>query len=303
LKRSGRTSAFKPNIQNQPRKGGVRECFVPRPGLVYLDADYSIAELCSLSQVLIDLYGESEMANAIKAGRELHLETAASILGITYDECVKRHGANDQAVKDARQLAKAANFGLPGGLGAETFIEYARVTFGIELTLQEARDLKDLWLSRYPEMTRYFQDNGDACNRGGGTFTVVQHKSGRIRADCTFTSGCNTKFQGLTADGAKLALYEVAKACYLREESALYGCRPVAFIHDEIIVEAPYNDAFDLDAAAAELSRLMEQSMMRFTPDIPSKATAHAMLRWYKGAEPVYDERGKLIPWEPTTEA
>jgi len=296
LVRSGRTSAFRPNIQNQPRVGGVRECFIPRDGYAFVGADYHAAELCSLAQVLLDRYGASQMAKAIQEGRELHLETAAGILGITYEEAVERHKAHDREVKDARQLAKAANFGFPGGLGAETFVAFAKAIYGLDLSVQEAKDLKAVWLERYPEMARYFQDMGSRCNQGGGSFTAIQHRSDRIRGDCHFTSGCNTFFQGLTADGAKRALYEVAKECYTAPESPLYGSHPVAFIHDEIILETPLDK---ITGAAERLSLIMETAMEQFTPDIPSSATAAAMMRWYKDAEPAFDEAGKLIPWEP----
>jgi len=300
LVRSGRTSAFRPNIQNQPRHGGIRECFIPREGYCFVSADYDTAELCSLSQILLDLYGASQMAAAIQAGRQLHLETAAGILKIAYEDAVKRFEAGDKEVKNARQLSKAANFGFPGGLGADAFIEYARSTWGVEITVAEAKALKADWLERYPEMTRYFKDIGNRCNQAGGKFVAIQHRSGRIRGDCTFTSGCNTLFQGLTADGAKRAIYEVSKECYLDKDSPLYGSHPVAFIHDEIIIETPLGKESE---AAKRLSFIMETAMEQFTPDIPSKAQAAVMMRWYKGAEPVYNTAGELIPWTPKKEA
>ena len=43
----------------------------------------------------------------------------------------------------------------------------------------------------------------------------------------------------------------------------------------------------------------MVEEMKEYLPDIPVKADAHLMRRWYKSAEPVYDEAGLLIPWEP----
>ena len=52
--------------------------------------------------------------------------------------------------------------------------------------------------------------------------------TGRVRGSAEFTESCNTQFQGLAADGAKLALYEVCK---------LYPV--VAFVHDEIVAEVP----------------------------------------------------------------
>jgi DNA polymerase I-like protein with 3'-5' exonuclease and polymerase domains len=111
-----------------------------------------------------------------------------------------------------------------------------------------------------------------------------------------FCDGCNSYFQGLTADGAKAALYEVVRECYLVKSSPLYGFRPVAFIHDEILLEGPEAGA---RAAAKRLEEVMISEMQEWTPNIPTKADAHLMLKWYKDAEPVYDKEGQLQVWEP----
>ena len=293
---SGRTSCRNPNLQNQPRRGGVRECFVPRPGNVFVAADYHVAELCSLAQVLLDLYGHSAMAEALQAGRELHLETAAGILGISYEDAVKGHKAGDKKVKEARQLAKAANFGFPGGLGAGSFRDFAAAGYGVKLEPEEAEQLRSTWLERYPEMIQYFEDIGFRVNQYGGSFELEQVRSNRIRGGVGFCDGCNSYFQGLTADGAKAALYEVVRECYMVRESPLYGFRPVAFIHDEILLEGPVDRA---RGAAKRLEDVMISEMQKWTPNIPTKADAHLMEKWYKDAEPVYDEDGQLLIWEP----
>ena len=43
----------------------------------------------------------------------------------------------------------------------------------------------------------------------------------------------------------------------------------------------------------------MVDIMSEYMPDIPVKADAHLMRRWYKSAEPVHNADGVLIPWEP----
>lgn len=298
LAETGRTTCRNPNVQNQPRKGGVRECFVPREGWWYLAADYHVAELASLAQVLLDLFGHSEMAEAVRRGEDLHILAAAQMLNLTYEEAARRHKAGDKQLKDTRQLMKALNFGLPGGLGAQTFVTYAWGSWGLEIDLDQAKALKDAWLGWWPEMRRYFEEIGRRVEMGGGQFTAEQHRSGRLRGGVTYCNGCNTYFQGLTADGARLALASVARECYAEPDSALYGCRPVAFIHDEIMLECPA----DLDkarAAAQRLTEVMIRSMQVFTPDVPSRADAHIMERWYKSAEPTFDAEGGLIPWRP----
>ena len=79
-------------------------------------------------------------------------------------------------------------------------------------------------------------------------------------------------------------------------ESPMYGFRPVAFIHDEILLEGPVDRA---RGAAKRLEDVMISEMQKWTPNIPTKADAHLMEKWYKDAEPVYDEDGQLLIWEP----
>lgn len=289
---SGRTSCSKPNLQNQPRREGIRDCYIPRDGYVFAACDYHVAELCSLAQILVDKYDHSEMAEAIRSGKDLHLVTASNILNITFKQTKERFEKGDKEVKRARQLSKALNFGLPGGLGADRFRDFAKASYGLEIDRTEAADLKSAWLDSYPEMVRYFQDIG----KQGDAFTFEQPRSGRLRGDVGFCDGCNSGFQGLTADGAKRALHEVVRQCYLDCGTDLYGSRPVAFIHDEIILEVPEASAAE---AAEQLARVMVSEMQVLVPDIPIHADAHLMRRWYKGAEPVRDGSGKLIPWEP----
>ena len=53
--------------------------------------------------------------------------------------------------------------------------------------------------------------------------------TGRLRARVDYCAARNTPFQGLAADGAKLALFRLTAE----------GYRVVAFVHDEIVVELP----------------------------------------------------------------
>ena len=103
---SGRTSSVKPNLQNPPRKGGVRECFIPRPGYFYAFCDYSFIELCTLAQSCLEYFGWSHMADAINAGLDPHLDMAASMLGIDYEEAKRRKKADDPQISEYRQLSK-----------------------------------------------------------------------------------------------------------------------------------------------------------------------------------------------------
>ena len=304
---TGRTSCSGPNLQNQPRAPGVRECYVPRDGYWFVACDYDTAELRSLSQVCHSMLGKSKMREAFLEGRDLHLEMGAQLLPepVTYEEAVRRKKQGDPEIAGARQFAKALNFGFPGGLGADTFVKFAKAQ-GYDITRDRAQQLKQLWLQTWPEMRLYFQRISAITDDVIGTHKITQLFSGRVRADVSFSSAANGFFQSLTADGAKSALWLVCQACYVDKSSPLFGCRPVVFVHDEIIIEAPKVKA---NEAAAELSRLMNLAMQRWTPDVPATSTPHIMQRWFKKAEAEYSKvtcktpdgieirQGDLIPW------
>lgn len=275
LLETGRTSSRTPNIQNIRREPGIRECFVPRKGNVFISADYEMAELHTLAQVCKKLFGHSRLGDKLNENFDPHLDFASQLLGITYSEALSRK--TDEDVKEARQRAKVANFGFPGGMGYFRFRDYAKKQ-GLELSLDEAKALKEKWKEAWPETKEYFQWVTNLI--GHGEFIDINHLySDRKRGSIKFTEVCNTFFQGLAADGAKEALYEVTKKCYNDPESPLFGCRPVNFIHDEIIVEAPVDRA---ESSAKELVKVMVDTFNKWVPDVPCKADSKIMERWSK---------------------
>lgn len=291
LVKTGRTSCSAPNLQNQPNRPGVRECFIPRPGYVFCSLDYALAELCALSQILLGKFEASKMAEALQTGQELHLRTAASLLGISYEEAVARYEAGDPAVKEGRKMAKVANFGIPGGMGAAALASTAP-GYGVTMTETEANHVRVVWLSAYPEMKRYFA--GIARLAEKGRFTLTQRGSERVRGGCGYTDGCNSPFQGLAADFAKQGLVDIQRECWNKPKSPLWGSRVVAFIHDEFFLEMPEARAHEAAQRAAELAVAAGRA---WCPDIPIKAEPALMRRWTKKAEPVF-RGGRLIPWE-----
>jgi len=170
----------------------------------------------------------------------------------------------------------------------EGLVGFAQSSYGVTLSPAEALALRDAWFSAWPEMRGYFSQVMRAVDRG----FVVQHRTRRRRGAVGFTDGANTYFQGLVADGAKTALVDVVRACWLDSTSPLYGARPVAFIHDEILCEVEEARA---PAAADELARLMVAAMRPFTPDVAMSADPWASRVWRKGIEGERDAAGRLV--------
>jgi hypothetical protein len=300
-----RTSCSGPNIQNLPREGGVRDCWEARPNYIYSFADYDTLEMRTLAQVCIWLFGHSEIAEAIKEGRDLHAALAALILGMEYEEVLEGIANGDSELKDARQYCKIGNYGLSGGMGHLAFIEYARGA-GIDISVEKAKELHRGFRMMWPEMVRYFVHCSEVAedkDPDTGINQVEFFVSGLIRGDVRYTAVCNGYFQNLAAMGAKMALFEVAKLCYTDESSPLFGCRPWLFAHDEIGMEIPFHgtDACRVKAAKAteELARVMRECMEVFVPDVPIGVTGAMCFTWIKGAKPVYRKiNGKktLVP-------
>jgi DNA polymerase I-like protein with 3'-5' exonuclease and polymerase domains len=292
LVESNRTSCAGPNLQNPPRKGGVRECFQAREGYVYCSVDYDTIELRSLAQSCLDLLGFSEMAGALRKGEDLHLNLAADFMGISREEARQRYEAGDVKVAEQRQLMKPANFGFPGGMASDSFVDYAK-GYGYIIDSGLAQRIYEQWHKAWPEMHHYFEKIKTLVD--GPESTIISPRSGFVRGGLRFTQAANHMFQSLTATGAKDAMWHVARECYSVPSSPLWGCRPVVFLHDEVITEMPEERAAE---AAERQVQVMVEVMQRWIPNIPIKASPVLMRRWYKGAKAVRVD-GKLVPSRP----
>lgn len=288
--RSSRTSCTKPNIQNQPRRPGLRECYVPRKGFLFLACDFDSQEMRTLAQTLLDTVDGTTLANKYNKDRyyDPHLDFAASIMQISIDEARERLKQKDKEVKDMRQTTKMVNFGFMGGMEPKGFVKYAK-GFGVTLSLDRAEELQELWFNQIPEMRLYLA----GCERIASTQNEFKiPKSGFIRSDITKYSAANGFVQGLGAHASKQALWDVTYKCMTTE--LMSDCHPVIFIHDEIILEVPEHKVHEV---ALEVESTMIASMEKWTPDVPAAASAVAMRRWSKNAERVL-ENGKLVAWD-----
>lgn len=332
IKESGRTGSAKPNIQNVKRKGGIRECFVPRclkcsrvhtaedvgagrclrcggPVSVMWSCDYGGLELCTLAQTCMTVLEESRLAEALNNDIDAHMMIAEQILNRPYAElkAIKKHGAglNCQASKgnkgchcdycivvDARQTGKVANFGFMGGLGPAALVFFALNNYDVHLTEDEARRLKRVWLETWPEMRKYFAWISTYTDKPFPQ--IVQLFSNRFRGGVRFTEAANTFPQGMGADIAKAAGWEIFRAMYDRTRgSILFGSRGCNFVHDEFLGESPEHIGHE---CAFEVRRLMLEAAKPWLPDVKIDVEPALMRRYSKDAGPKY-EKGRLIPW------
>jgi DNA polymerase-1 len=310
LAETGRTTSSGPNIQNlntgrvknknsiaQRLRPGVRQAFIPRPGMVYAQADFPQLELYTLAQCCYSWLGFSELGEALNRGLDPHLAVAAKIVGVSYEEAAANKKRHD--VDHARQVGKVFNFGKPGGLGTNKLILFARKTYGVTLTKEQVESYTAQWHEAFPEMRQYFARINAMFGEDNERASVESLFTKRIRGGATYCAACNNGFQGLGADCAKRALTLVAEAQYCDSSSPLYGSRAVAFVHDEVICETP--DTSNAHDAAMALAALMVKGANEYLPNVPiplSKMEPTLMRVWSKEAKQVF-EQGRLVPWAP----
>jgi DNA polymerase-1 len=252
---TGRMTVAHPNLLGLPKDLAVRGCIIPAQGNVFVRADYAAIDL----RVLADVAGDQPFIEAFHAGADPHRQTAATIL---------RKLPEDVSPQE-RQAAKGIVFGVSYGMGAQGLQDYARRSYGVALTIDQARISKELYLRAHPAI-RAWQ------NRMKREAPLeVRTASGRLRRfeaqEQGYTDRLATQIQGTGADGLKSALV------LLRPDLARLGARLVLAVHDELLVEAPAGAAEQvLDIVKAR----MVEGMSKFVKKVPIIVEADIRTTW-----------------------
>ena len=261
---TGRLSSTEPNLQNIPVRtdlgAEIRKMFVPKPGFVLVDADYSQIELLVLAHIADD----KTMQEAFQSGSDIHTATASQVFGVPAS----------QVTPLQRRHAKAVNFGIVYGISEFSLAE------DIGVSRYEAKAYIDSYLNHYANVRRYMHQVVEDARQKGYTQTLF----GRRRYIPELTSSnfnvrsgaeriaLNTPIQGTAADIIKLAM--------IRVEQALNQSYPDANlllqVHDELIVECPEEIAPEV---AALVSREMEAVV---SLSVPLTAEAKFGKSWYE---------------------
>lgn len=115
-------ASIEDGLHSMPRRGGIRECFIARPGYVFSSEDYKAGELVTLSDACLRLLGWSNLATALNDGLDPHLALAGEFCGKPYDVMLKAKKAKESWLDFLRQVAKKSNFGFGGGMAELEFV-------------------------------------------------------------------------------------------------------------------------------------------------------------------------------------
>jgi DNA polymerase I len=221
---TGRMASSSPNLQNLPPE--VRSYVTAPAGRVLVVADYSQIEL----RIAAKIAGEERMLAAFANGENIHTSTARSLTG------------REEVTKQERKLAKAVNFGLLYGMSPGGLRNYARASYGIEMTKEEAERYWREFFETYPGLRAWHDREYLQLKKHGSTETRTL--TGRRRTGVTkLTERLNSPVQGTGAEGIKLSL------ALLYERRGEYpGAVPILAVHDEVVVECPEEQAEEVKA-------------------------------------------------------
>jgi len=254
---TGRMACRNPNLQNIPRGSALRGCFKAPPGRKLVIADYSQIELRLAAKVA----GDKAMLSAYAAGEDLHTKTAKSIT------------AKQEITKAGRTAAKAVGFGLLYGMGAKGLSAYARSSYGVEMTLEEATQYRNRFFEAYPDLSRWHESVTRSNNEEART--LLGRRRGSLRS---FREALNHPIQGTAADGQKLAL-----ALLWERRHKCPHAFPVLVVHDEIVIECDEDKAEEArDSLVSAMEDGMNTVVNASEPLVPIEIEAAVSDSWIK---------------------
>ena len=225
--KTGRFSCSNPNLQQIPRDKVFRALFKAPEGRTFVIADYSQMEL----RVAAIVANEEKLLEAYRQGKDTHAITAGMLLNKEPEEVTKQE----------RQLAKAVNFGLLYGQGAKGLKDYASGSYGVEISEEEAKKYREAWFKAYPTFATWHRVEGANSKARMMVTTPLGRKrrfvSYKDKDFYSATKAYNTPIQGGAAEVMLAALGKLSNLL-----SSL-DAKPIAVIHDEVIVEASIKDA------------------------------------------------------------
>jgi DNA polymerase-1 len=222
---TGRLSSSDPNLQNIPVRSAegrrIRQAFIAPQGYKLLAADYSQIEL----RIMAHLSRDAGLLGAFHDHLDVHTATAAEVFQV----------ALDNVSTAQRRSAKAINFGLIYGMGAQ------KLAKDIGVDVKQAKAYIETYFARYPGVRDYMErTRHQAAELGyvetlfGRRLYLPQIKSSRPqeRAAAERTA-INAPMQGTAADIIKKAMLAVDR--WLLQTNL--DARVILQVHDELVLE------------------------------------------------------------------
>lgn len=299
-----------PNAQNFPKRGELakmfRKVFKAREGHKLIEVDLSQAEL----RIAAWMSMEPTMLKIYREGGDIHAATAAKLVNKSQREFAEGRRdqtplievANDwvgsgvylkgiKSVSKRREAtvadfcdykrfqAKAVNFGFLYGMGWRKFKSYAKTDYGIDFTDDESENIRNIFFSTYDRLPEWHQKMREFVREHGYVRSLhgavrhlpnIESEDDMIKGECE-RQAINSPVQRFASDLGLIGLHRFAR------DVDWNIARPIAFIHDAVVVEVREEYAEEI---AANLKWYMESSPLYnwFNLDAPIPIVADASI-------------------------
>lgn len=270
---TGRLSFKDPAFQTTPKHTiwakKIRSAYPAPAGFCIVNWDYSQGEL----RVIACVANEPTMIQAYHDGIDMHLKTGAELNGYTLAEALRMKAEGHEDIAQIRQGGKAGNFGLIYGIFPEGFVEYARNTYGVIISIEEATVQREQFFELYPALVEYHKQYKAHAHEYG----YVQSPLGRVRHLPLINSknfskmlqverqAINSPIQSTLSDISCLALAEFRK-----KHGNPVGCKFFAMTHDSLTA---YVDLTERHIWMPEMKNIMEnlplEEYFGWVPQLP----------------------------------
>jgi uracil-DNA glycosylase family 4 len=255
---TGRFSSSRPNLQNISKRREddyrrilgdsylypIRTVFTAKPGHVFIEADYTGAELAGIMWMSGDPTGiEHVRRNMLPEDHEdyydIHSQAAVRAFNLTCEPT--KRGLYSAGRPGLRVAAKNVNFGIPYGRGPAAIARQCREE-GVDLGEVEAQLLIDNYFETYPKTKTFLEDcrarvsdPGWMCNAFGRYRRFHKSEERSVVADQE-RQAQNFPIQSLVADAMSIA---IANLYEYRENNPHVVYDIVLQIHDAVLLEVP----------------------------------------------------------------
>ncbi len=225
---TGRLSSTNPNLQNIPIRTElgrqIRDAFVPAPGNVFVNADYSQFEL-RLAAVMA---GEKQMIEDFNTDVDIHAKTAAEVYNVPINEVTPTQ----------RRRAKVVNFGVLYGMSQHGLAAAANMSYG------EAQHFIDEYYRIRPHIKEFMERTIRQAHDDGFVQTLfgrrrptpdVRSNNFAVRSAAE-RAAANMPIQGTEADLMKLAMLAVEKRLMPAADADLLPSETGKFEKNEFVL-------------------------------------------------------------------
>lgn len=252
------------NVQQIPKSQGYMECWIPRPGHVWVNSDFASLEQVVLAELsedptLFKLYGPDAKPN------DVYLFNAAHMYGLA-DEVRKHYNPDDpteamlrsakKKCKKQRSISKIITLASSYGAGTGKLLETMQMA-GVRTSWDEVEKMRDSYWQLYEGIKRYGARLERQWNSNGGW---VYNGLGRpMPVAPKLTKDLMNRV--VQSTGHDILMVYVYYLSLIRRQHELQFTYIIPDFHDQVIVECKEEDIAKTTWAFEEAYRLLNEEL------------------------------------------